>query len=90
MTKVRIIILLLILLMLCACVPGDGKNNEDNKAGIFSGIWHGLIAPISLILSIFKHRLSIYEVHNNGFWYNLGYYVAVISGWGTIRFSRKH
>lgn len=87
MSKAKILLLIVILLLLCACVPGDGKNNEDNIAGFFGGFWHGLIAPISLIISIFKPHLSIYEVHNNGLLYNIGYYIAVISGFSGLRIT---
>ncbi len=75
--------------LLTGCVPGDGACTPENKAGFFSGIWHGWIAPFSLIYSIFKKNISIYEIHNIGWWYNFGYYIAVISGFGGIAFSRK-
>lgn len=40
---------LILMVMLAGCIPGDGKHNEENKAGFFWGVWHGWIAPISLI-----------------------------------------
>ena len=90
---VRILILAAIFaaagLMLTGCVPGDGACTPENKAGFFSGIWHGWIAPFSLIYSIFKKNISIYEVQNIGWWYDFGYYIAVISGFGGIAFSRR-
>ena len=84
-----ILIALLAMLLLTACIPGNGKNNPDNLAGFFWGVWHGWIAPISLIGSIFNKELSIFETHNTGFWYNLGFYMAVISGFGGLSISRK-
>jgi hypothetical protein len=75
--------------VLTGCVPGDGVSTANNKAGFFSGIWHGWIAPFSLIYSLFNHDISIYEVNNIGWWYDFGYYIAVISGFGCIAFSRR-
>lgn len=91
LNKTIIFILLVILLMmtLSSCVPGDGYNTVQKPAGFFFGIWHGWIAPISLIISIFNHNINIYEVHNTGFWYNFGFYIAIISGFGGISLIRK-
>lgn len=83
------IVILLIAGLVSGCVPGDGKNTADNKAGFFWGVWHGWVAPVSLIISIFNSDISIYEVNNTGFWYNLGFYMAVISGFGGLALNRK-
>lgn len=82
-------LLIMMMLVLASCVPGDGANTASKPAGFFMGIWHGWIAPVSLILSIFNDNLSIYETANTGFFYDLGYYIAVISGFGGIAFFRK-
>lgn len=88
----RILLLILILSLLTTltgCVPGDGKNNTDNPAGFFWGIWHGWVAPLSLILSLFDKNISIYEVSNTGFWYDFGFYISIISGFGGVSLFRK-
>ena len=89
----KYVLICLVLLFLCVslsgCVPGDGAKSETNRAGLFSGIWHGWIAPFSLLVSIFKKQIGIYEVYNNGFLYNLGYYAAIISGFGGLSLVRK-
>ena len=61
-----------------------GPNPEQNKeaatgqvAGIVQGLWHGLIAPVTLIGSFFNPTMEMYEVHNNGREYNLGYLFGV-------------
>lgn len=92
--KRKKIIVLGLFILLCAvvlsgCVPGDGTNSSEKEAGLFSGIWHGWIAPFSLVYSLFNPDVNIYEIHNNGFLYNLGYYMAIISGFGGIALSRK-
>lgn len=83
------ILLAMLLTVLSGCVPGDGSSSEAKPAGFFWGIWHGWIAPFSLIYSIFNKSVGIYEVYNVGFWYNLGYYMAIISGFGGLALSRK-
>ena len=43
------LICLVPLILLAACAPGGGSSTADDPAGFFMGIWHGWIAPISLI-----------------------------------------
>ena len=83
------IIIIFILFLATACVPGDGSYTVNNPAGLLSGVWHGWIAPISLILSIFNKSIRVYEVINTGFWYDFGFYIAIISGFGGISFFRN-
>ncbi len=69
--------------------PGGGTNSPDRPAGFFKGIWHGWIAPISLVLSIFDKSIRIYEIYNKGFWYDFAYYAAIISGFGGLSLFRS-
>lgn len=89
--KILLIGIMLVLLMaaLSGCVPGDGASSPNDPAGFFTGIWHGWIAPFTLIYSIFNPDAGIYEVFNKGFGYDLGYYMAIISGFGGLALSRK-
>jgi len=80
----------LVLLLLTGCVPGDGTYTPTNPAGFFWGIWHGWIAPISLILGLFRKNIRLYEVINSGWLYDLGFYIAVISGFGGLSLFRKN
>lgn len=45
--------------------------------GILKGIWHGLISPGTLIASFINPNVQMYEVHNDGAQYNLGYLIGV-------------
>ncbi len=88
--NVKILILLgLALLMLASCIPGDGRATSEDPANLLWGIWHGWVAPISLIISLFKDHIGIYEANNTGFWYNLGFYAAIVGGFGSLNFTRK-
>ena len=84
----------LTVLVLCAvivsgCFPGGQTYSEQEPAGFFSGIWHGWIAPLSLIVGFFDSSIHIYEARNTGWWYELGFYIAVISGFGGIALTRR-
>jgi hypothetical protein len=52
----------------------DGRGRV---AGIWMGIWHGIISPVTLIVSFFHPAVQIYEVHNDGSQYNLGFLLGV-------------
>jgi len=89
-TRTTILIsILLFSILLVSCLPGDGKNTVEKPANFLMGIWHGWIAPISVIVGIFKPGIRVYESANTGWWYDLGFYMAVVSGFGGIAFSRK-
>lgn len=89
--KLKIFILLIsLILTMTACVPGGGSYTGQRPANFLSGVWHGWIAPISLILSIGKGSIRMYEPINTGFGYDFGFYMAVISGFGGLSLSRKN
>jgi len=85
------LVLVLSLFLLSSCLPGDGKANPESPAGFWTGIWHGIIAPISLIVGIFDKNIRIYEVNNKGWWYDLGFFLTLASGagGGTAAAKRK-
>ena len=70
------------LLLLTACHPGHERYSVEDPAGFVWGLWHGAIALLTLIGSIFTDNVTIYESYNTGFWYNLGFLLGVgsISG----------
>ena len=49
----------------------------DRVSGFVQGLWHGIIAPVSVIGSFFNPAMQMYEVHNNGRDYNLGFLIGV-------------
>ena len=90
--KKRLLILSLLTIMLLAmtgCLAGGGAYSEGREANFLMGIWHGWIAPISLILGLFRPGIRIYEMNNTGWWYDFGFYMAVISGFGGLSLSRR-
>jgi hypothetical protein len=91
--RIRYIIPILLtvsfILITSGCAPGSGHYHFDKPAGFFSGIWHGWIAPITLIISIFNSNIRIYETINTGWWYDFGFYMAIISGFGGLSLTRR-
>ncbi len=54
------------------------ENEQGRVAGFWRGLWHGLIAPFTFLISLFKENVGIYETHNNGKWYNFGYILGLM------------
>lgn len=78
-----VLVLLALALVLAACAPGANPEigtaaaEGGDPAGFWLGLWHGLIAPITFVVSLFSDGVNIYEVHNSGNLYNLGYVVGL-------------
>ena len=47
------------------------------EVGFWYGLWHGVILPISWIVSLFSENTAIYAIYNNGGWYDLGYFLGI-------------
>jgi hypothetical protein len=89
--------LVLAALLLAGCAAGPNglaktPNDHGYTAGFWRGLWHGIIAPITFIISLFVKSISFYEVHNSGGWYNFGFVLGsgILAGgiWANKR--RKH
>lgn len=58
--------------------PAVGQPAEDGQvAGLGTGLWHGLISVVTLIISFSNPETQMYEVHNTGSLYNLGYLLGI-------------
>ena len=82
-----LVLVLVSLIIFTGCTPGanqsKGTAREHNViAGFWLGLWHGFIAPIVFVISLFKNSAGIYEVHNNGAWYDLGYLFSIACFYG--------
>jgi len=77
--KVSLVVYLLFVFFLitgCADVTPIQDCVTDKPYGFFGGLWHGLIAPISFIGSIFMDDIAMYAVNNNGGWYDFGFVIG--------------
>ena len=60
--------------------PNPMVNQPDGlglvaRAG--AGLWHGIIAPVTLVISFFNSEVKMYEVHNAGSEYDFGFLLGV-------------
>jgi hypothetical protein len=85
-----LLVIILLLTTLAGCAPGPNlskatASEHGGVAGFWLGLWHGFIAPFVFVVSLFRSDLNVYEVHNNGAWYNFGYLfgLACIFGGGN-------
>ena len=84
-----VLILLSLMFLVTGCAPGGGSSTPEDPSGFFSGIWHGWIAPISLIWGLFNSTIRVYEPINTGWWYDFGFYIAIVGGFGGFSVVRK-
>jgi hypothetical protein len=85
-----------LLLLLASCAPGPNvarsvPDTGGHVAGFWLGLWQGIIAPITFVISLFNRHVNVYEIHNNGGWYNFGFVLGagVLLGGGGTAGSRK-
>lgn len=86
-----------LLLTLTSCAPGpnvqEGAAAQGGDiAGFWLGLWQGIIAPITFVVSLFSENVNVYEIHNNGNWYNFGFVLGagvLLGGGGAGSRGRK-
>lgn len=74
-------------LLLAGCAAGPNTVatvSAVHLAGFWEGLWQGLISPITFLVSLFNDHVNIYEVHNNGNWYNFGFMIGVSATFSGI------
>lgn len=76
-----IVVVAFALLLLAGCAAGPNPAahtaaSDGEIAGFWLGLWHGIISPIAFVVSLFSDNVHLYEVHNNGGWYNFGFLIG--------------
>jgi len=87
MKKLFLGLLVLAVVVLAGCTAGPNTmvntpTEEGTVAGFWLGLWHGIIAPVTFVISLFSDTVHVYEVHNSGNWYNFGFLLGIVSVWG--------
>jgi hypothetical protein len=82
-----VLVLVMAFLALSGCVPGPNAlvNTPDEAgrvAGFWQGLWHGIIAPVTFVISLFSDTVHVFETHNNGNWYVFGFLLGLTAVWG--------
>ena len=71
---------LIAMLFLTSCAAGNERFDLD-PAGFWAGLWHGLISLVTII-SLFNSDVTIYELNNSGWPYNLGFILGIMIFYG--------
>ena len=93
----------LVLLALAACVAGSAESQQAASGSalsqVFLGLWHGIIAPVTLIVELVNHffphlvpwSAKFYESRGTTFIYDLGFYFGLIGSplIASSRWSRR-
>ena len=87
MKKLFLGLLVLAVVVLAGCTAGPNTmvntpTEEGTVAGFWLGLWHGIIAPVTFVISLFSDTVHVYEVHNSGNWYNFVFLLGIVSVWG--------
>jgi hypothetical protein len=86
------VLAVLLLLSSCAAGPNPAVDAGPQPAGFWLGLWQGFITPVTFVISLFTDEVTIYEVRNNGGWYDFGYVIglsAIFSGGGGAAGRRR-
>ncbi len=70
-----------------AVYEATAPQGEQGQAGFLAGLRDGIIAPFSLVVSLFSENLRMYEVNNIGAWYDFGFVLgaaALFGGGGEV------
>ncbi|MEK7657983.1 MAG: hypothetical protein AAB366_02210 [Patescibacteria group bacterium] len=67
------------------------EYSEYDPPGVFSGVWHGLLAPYSLVARWFMDDGAMYAVPNTGWFYDAGFLIGIVGsipiGWAAAIIS---
>lgn len=79
-----LLLTVMVVLTVSACAAGEnsGVAHDARNAGFWLGLWHGLITPVTFVISLFTDSVNVYEVRNNGNWYDFGYVLGLMLGIG--------
>jgi hypothetical protein len=88
--------LIMLVLVLGACAAGPNPEvgvaaEGGGVAGFLPGLWHGIISPVTFLISLFTEEVSVYEVHNDGNWYDFGFVLGagILFGGGFLGIGRS-
>jgi len=76
-------------LLMSGCAEAVDLNldlpESSKPSGFWLGLVHGWVAIFAWIGSLFNDDIAIYDIHNTGKWYDLGFLIGI----GSTGFSFK-
>lgn len=86
---ISITIIALLFFSSCAEVQHIDSCRTGHTYGFWGGLWHGIIAPVSFVFSLFSDHIAVWAVNNNGGWYSFGFLIGIGGlGFGGSKASR--
>jgi hypothetical protein len=90
------LLLVSLAVVVTACVAGPNPEvgsaaEGEEVAGFWLGLWHGIIAPVTFLISLFTDNVNLYEVHNRGNLYDFGFVLGagILFGGGGLGARRR-
>ena len=79
------LITIICILLLSGCANSESVVGcvHGYTYGFWGGLWHGIIAPVDLVIMLFKNDFTVYAQNNNGAWYAFGFVIGS-GGWGFL------
>lgn len=78
------IIVLLTALFFWYVFDGLPRTYPTNHNNFLYGLVQGYYVVVTFIISLFNHKVTIYQTPNTGVSYNLGFVLGITSGTGTV------
>ncbi len=66
-------------LVLTGCANQPPPSSSYAAPGFFYGLFHGIIAPFSFIVSLFVDNIRMYAWPNSGRWYDFGFVIGIFA-----------
>jgi len=66
-------------------IAGSGSKYQltgAKPAGFWAGVWHGMVSPITFVISLFNPRVRVYETNNRGRRYDFGFLIGISAAFG--------
>jgi hypothetical protein len=79
------LVLMTTLLIISGCTNKEVVTEclKGHTFGFWGGLLHGIIAPIDLIVMLWRDDVSVFASNNNGAWYAFGFIIGS-GGWGFL------
>lgn len=85
----RLALALVVLVLLAGCAAGANPGAGAGSYGFWWGLWHGIILPVTFVLSLFTETVSIYAVENSGNRYDVGFVLGIFMFSGPAFAARR-
>lgn len=87
--RISVVVAIFVVMALFATGCATQPLTIEDGPGFWTGLWHGVAAPVAFIVSLFKES-RMYESPNSGVWYDFGFLIGLsVWGGGGAAASRK-